>query len=225
MPAPSGPPRRARSRWPTAGTCGTTCASTPARPSPATGSASAQLRLPGPAGDQRQQTSSRKEKKKEKEKEKEKAGCPLAWRPSSASGTPRCASCAPPAWTQDQTAAALGLSRQLTGRFWRAGSAEALLTTAGTSALDPFKPYLRRRWEEGITSIAALHREITARGYPGSELTTYRWLALLKLAAPPKPPAPPAKQQVTRWMLTDPAVLFFRDHEISGLRPAAAPSP
>jgi transposase len=109
--------------------------------------------------------------------------------------------------TQDETAAALGLSRQLTGRFWRAGSAEALLKTAGTSALDPFKPYLRRRWEEGITSIAALHREITARGYPGSELTTYRWLALLKLAAPPKPPAPPAKQQVTRWMLTDPARL------------------
>ena len=109
--------------------------------------------------------------------------------------------------TQDETAAALGLSRQLTGRFWRAGSAEALLKTAGTSALDPFKPYLRRRWEEGITSIAALHREITARGYPGSELTTYRWLALLKLAAPPKPPAPPANQQVTGWMLTDPARL------------------
>jgi transposase len=109
--------------------------------------------------------------------------------------------------TQDETAAALGLSRQLTGRFWRAGSAQALLKTAGTSALDPFKPYLRRRWEEGITSIAALHREITARGYPGSELTTYRWLALLKLAAPPKPPAPPAKQQVTGWMLTDPARL------------------
>ena len=109
--------------------------------------------------------------------------------------------------TQDETAAALGLSRQLTGRFWRAGSADALLKTAGTSALDPFKPYLRRRWEEGITTIAALHREITARGYPGSELTTYRWLALLKLAAPPKPPAPPAKQQVTRWLLTDPARL------------------
>jgi len=93
--------------------------------------------------------------------------------------------------TQDEAAAALGLSRQLTGRFWRAGTADALLKTAGTSGLDPFKPYLRRRWEEGITSIAALHREITALGYPGSELTTYRWLALLKLAAPPRPPLPP----------------------------------
>jgi transposase len=109
--------------------------------------------------------------------------------------------------TQDQAAAALGLSRQLTGRFWRAGAPDALLKTAGTSGLDPYKPYLRRRWEEGTTAIAALHREITALGYGGSELTTYRWLALLKLAAPPKPPAPPTRQQVTGWLLTNPARL------------------
>jgi transposase len=104
-------------------------------------------------------------------------------------------------------AAALGLSQQLTGRFWRAGSADALLRVRGASALDPWKPYLRRRWDQGVTTIAVLHREITALGYPGSEPTTYAWLALLKLAAPPKPPAPPGKQQVTRWMLTDPARL------------------
>jgi len=109
--------------------------------------------------------------------------------------------------TRAQAAAALGLSQQTAGRFWRAASADALLKTRGTSALDPFKPYLRRRWDAGATSIAALHREITALGYPGSEPTTYAWLALLKLAAPPKPPAPPGKQQVTTWMLTDPARL------------------
>ncbi len=109
--------------------------------------------------------------------------------------------------TQDQAAAALGLSRQLTGRFWRAPGADALLKTRATSALDPFKPYLQQRWDAGATTIAALHREITALGYPGSEPTTYAWLALLKLAAPPKPPAPPGKQQVTRWILTDPARL------------------
>jgi transposase len=109
--------------------------------------------------------------------------------------------------TLPEAAAALGLSRQLTGRFWRAPSAAALLRTRGTSALDPWKPYLRRRWDAGITTIAVLHREITALGYPGSEPTTYAWLALLKLAAPPEPPAPPSRQQVTRWMLTDPARL------------------
>jgi transposase len=109
--------------------------------------------------------------------------------------------------TQDQAAAVLGLSRQLTGRFWRAASAEALLKARGISALDPWKPYLRRRWDQGITSIAALHREITALGYAGSEPTTYAWLALLKLAAPAKPAPPPAARQVSRWMLTDPARL------------------
>jgi transposase len=104
-------------------------------------------------------------------------------------------------------AAALGLSRQTAGRFWRAGSADALLRVRGVSALDPWKPCLRRRWDQGTTTIAVLHREITALGYAGSEPTTYAWLALLKLAAPPEPPAPPGKRQVTRWMLTDPARL------------------
>jgi transposase len=109
--------------------------------------------------------------------------------------------------TLPEAAAALGLSRQLTGRFWRAQGADALLKVRGASALDPWKPYLQRRWDAGITKIAVLHREITALGYPGSEPTTYAWLALLKLAAPPKPPAPPTKQQAARWMLTDPARL------------------
>lgn len=109
--------------------------------------------------------------------------------------------------TLDEAAAALGLGRQLTGRYWRAGSAGALLKARGASALDPYKPYLRRRWDQGDTKIAALHREITGLGYRGSQGTTYAWLALLKLAAPPKPPAPPAKQQVTRWITADPAHL------------------
>lgn len=109
--------------------------------------------------------------------------------------------------TLPEAAAALGLSQQTAGRFWRAASADALLKVRGVSALDPWKPYLRRRWDAGITKIAVLHREITALGYAGSEPTTYAWLALLKLAAPPKPPAPPGKRQVTGWMLTDPARL------------------
>jgi transposase len=109
--------------------------------------------------------------------------------------------------TQDEAAAALGLSKQLTGRYWRAADPGTLLAVHRSPALDPYKPYLRRRFGQGTTKVAALHREITARGYPGSYRTTYAWCALLKLAAPPAPPAPPAKQQVTRWMLTDPARL------------------
>jgi hypothetical protein len=109
--------------------------------------------------------------------------------------------------TLAEAAAALGLSEQLTGRFWRAAGPAQLLRVRGTSALDPYKPYLRQRWDQGITSIRALFREITALGYPGSYATAYAWLALLKLTAPPRPPAPPAHQQISRWMLTDPARL------------------
>lgn len=109
--------------------------------------------------------------------------------------------------TLPEAAAALGLSLQLAGRFWRVPGADALLKVRGASALDPWKPYLQQRWDAGLTTIAVLHREITALGYAGSEPTTYAWLALLKLAAPPAPPPPPGKQQVTRWMLTDPVRL------------------
>jgi transposase len=104
-------------------------------------------------------------------------------------------------------AAALGLSVQLTSRFWRAGSAEQLLAARGPSALDPFKPYLRQRWAQGQTRIRALHREITARGYRGSYTTVHAFVTPLKLAAPPPPPAPPTPRQVTGLITADPATL------------------
>jgi len=108
--------------------------------------------------------------------------------------------------TLAETAAELGLSDQVTGRFWRAASASALLARR-TPALDPWKPYLRQRWDQGATKITDLHREITARGFTGSYSITYAWLAMLRLAALPRPPAPPKPRLVTRWLLTDPARL------------------
>jgi transposase len=109
--------------------------------------------------------------------------------------------------TQAQAAAELGLSRQLTGRYWRAPSPAALLAARATSALDPYKPYLRARWDQGTTNITALLAEITQQGYPGSYTTLHAWLGQLNLAAPAKPPAPPDTGQVTTWILTDPAHL------------------
>ena len=68
-------------------------------------------------------------------------------------------------------------------------------------------PFLQARWDAGTASITALHREITARGYPGSYTTLHAWLGQLKLAAPPRPPAPPTPRQATTWILTRPARL------------------
>jgi transposase len=96
--------------------------------------------------------------------------------------------------------------------FWRARRGAALRAVRRASALDPYKPYLRQRWDQGITKIKALHREITALGYRGSYSTTYAWLALLKLAAPPRPPAPPTPRQVTGLITRDPARLGQDEH-------------
>ena len=105
-------------------------------------------------------------------------------------------------------AAALGITAQAAGRLWRAPDAAALLASARPApGLDPFKPLLRRRWSEGITSIAALHAEIAAAGYRGSYSTTYGYASLLKLAAPPRPPAPPAPRKAAAWIMTRPAAL------------------
>jgi hypothetical protein len=110
--------------------------------------------------------------------------------------------------TQAQAAAALGLTSQVTGRYWRAATPAVLLAAARPApGLDPFKPYLRRRWEQGCTTIRALHREITAQGYGGSLSTTYGYASLFRLTVPPRPPAPPRPARVTRWILTDPARL------------------
>ena len=109
--------------------------------------------------------------------------------------------------TLAETAAALGLSQQLTGRFWRAASAEALLKTTRRLGAGPLEAApaaaVGRRHHQDRGPAPGDHRA----GLPRQRAHHLAWLALLKLAAPPKPPAPPGKQQVTGWMLTDPARL------------------
>jgi transposase len=109
--------------------------------------------------------------------------------------------------TLDQAAAGLGLGTAITSRYWNAGSAADLLAVRGTSALDPWKPWLRQQWEQGSTSITALNRQITADGYPGSYSTTCSWLAIARLAVPPKPPPPPTSGQITALITRDRATL------------------
>jgi zinc-finger of transposase IS204/IS1001/IS1096/IS1165/Transposase len=65
---------------------------------------------------------------------------------------------------------ATGLDRKTVQRFARAGSAEELLgkATSRESKLDEFTPYLRRRWNEGVTDAAALHAELREQGWTGA---------------------------------------------------------
>jgi transposase len=118
----------------------------------------------------------------------------------------------------------LGLARNTVLKFAHAASTDELLvkTTSRASVLDPFKPYLSQRWNQGITSAAALHEEIRARGWTGGVLTVERYLRQFRTAdgrdrqarAKPQftaPSAPPPKpRQITRWIMTHP------DHLASG---------
>jgi len=118
-----------------------------------------------------------------------------------------------------------GLARNTAWKFATAASTGELLikATSRPSILDPFKPCLNQRWNQGITSAAALHEEIRARGWQGGALTAGRYLRQFRTAdgrdrqararpqlTAPSAPAPPKPRQVTRWIMTHP------DHLASG---------
>jgi transposase len=103
---------------------------------------------------------------------------------------------------------ATGLDRKTVQRFARASSSGELLgkATSRESKLDKFTPYLRQRWNEGITDAAALHAELQQRGWTGSEQTVRRYVRPFRRAsaAPSPAPAVPKTRQITRWLLTRP---------------------
>jgi transposase len=107
------------------------------------------------------------------------------------------------------TAAALNLCRQTVSRYARAATAGDILPAARDSELDPYKPWLHQRWNEGTRDAATLHAEITARGYTGHIMNLYRYIQPFRAlpAAPPPPPAIPSTRQITRLLMTRPADL------------------
>ena len=90
----------------------------------------------------------------------------------------------------------------------RAASLEELLITAGKreSKLDPFKPWICHRWNEGVTDAAVLHAELRQRGWTGSAKTIRRYVAPFRHfpAAPDPVPAVPGTRHITRLLTTRP---------------------
>ena len=127
--------------------------------------------------------------------------------------------------SQREAAEILGLSRNTVNRFAREPGPAGLLVkaTGRDSKLDPFKPWINRRWNQGRTSAAALHAEMTAtQGWTGSVQAVERYVRQFRTAdgrtragqAPrPAPAAPPAPKtrQITRWLLTRPGTLDADD--------------
>ncbi|MGH3196867.1 MAG: transposase [Streptosporangiaceae bacterium] len=115
---------------------------------------------------------------------------------------------------------ATGLDRKTVQRFARAASVDELLAGAMNreSKLDPFKPWICQRWNEGITDAAALHAELRQHGWTGSEKTVRRYVAPFRrqAAAPDPAPAVPKTRQITRWLLTRPDRLRPEDQAALG---------
>jgi transposase len=118
--------------------------------------------------------------------------------------------------SQHAISRSLSLSRPTVRRFARAASAEELLdgATGKESKLDPFKPYLHQRWNEGLTDAAALHAELRERGFTGCVRTVRRYVAPFRQAATAPDPAPavPKTRQITGWLLTRPDHLQPGEH-------------
>jgi transposase len=125
--------------------------------------------------------------------------------------------------TLSEISRATGLDRKTVRRFARAGSADELLVRAVTreSKLDEFKPYLCRRWNEGVRNATVLHAELRQQGWAGSAQAVRRYLApFRKAGATAEPPPPvPKTRQITRLLLTRPDHLQPAEQaQLAGIR-------
>ncbi|MFD4609626.1 ISL3 family transposase [Streptomyces sp. NPDC058440] len=91
------------------------------------------------------------------------------------------------------------------------------------SRLDPYKPYLERRFAEGCTNVTRLHGELVAEQAPVTYGMVRAHIATLRGAPPAAPPQPPTVRQVTGWLTRHPTTLAEEDH--TGLKDVLARCP
>ncbi|WP_285544021.1 helix-turn-helix domain-containing protein [Streptomyces lavendulae] len=84
------------------------------------------------------------------------------------------------------------------------------------SRLDPYKPYLERRFAEGCTSVTRLHSELVADNAPVTYQMVRSHVATIRGAPAGAPPRPPTVRQVTSWLTRHPTALSEDDR--AGLR-------
>ncbi|WP_329030578.1 MULTISPECIES: ISL3 family transposase [unclassified Streptomyces] len=79
------------------------------------------------------------------------------------------------------------------------------------SRLDPYKPYLERRFAAGCTSVTHLHRELLADKAPVTYQMVRAHIATLRTAPASPPPRPPTVRQVSGWLTCHPTALDEED--------------
>jgi transposase len=115
----------------------------------------------------------------------------------------------------------LGWGRHTVQRYARAATWQELVDgrwkTQRVSKLDPFKPYLHQRLDQGCTNARQLYREITARGFQGSYSLVSDYTEKHRTAPGPITRPPPSIRQVTGWLTRHPDSLTEDDK--LGLKP------
>jgi transposase len=77
-----------------------------------------------------------------------------------------------------------GLDRKTVRKFITADTfPERQMPPQRTSILDPYKPYLRQRWQEGCRTAVKLWRELQSQGYQGGRVLVVEFVAQLRKAA------------------------------------------
>ncbi|MEU4028061.1 ISL3 family transposase [Streptomyces anulatus] len=91
------------------------------------------------------------------------------------------------------------------------------------SRLDPYKPYLERRFAEGCPSVTRLHGELVAEHAPVTYGMVRAHIATLRGALAAAPPRPPTVRQATGWLTRHPTALTEEDR--AGLKDVLARCP
>ncbi|MGY4928459.1 ISL3 family transposase [Streptomyces sp. 900105755] len=103
----------------------------------------------------------------------------------------------------------LRLARNTVRRLAHAATADELLVgrwTGRTSILDPYKPHVHQRWQEGCTNATRLFEELCERGYRGGLTVVRRYVHQLREAFPQADPPrrPPSVRDITSWLTRHP---------------------
>ena len=116
--------------------------------------------------------------------------------------------------TKPAIARELGICKLTVIKYAAAATAAELIPARQPSAVDPYKDYLIRRWNEGARDARALAAEIRQLGYKASDQQVRRYLRPfrdLPGTAPAPPPPLPAARDIARWIMTSPANLAAED--------------
>jgi transposase len=119
-------------------------------------------------------------------------------------------------WEQRAIAAHLGVHPKTVSRQLRRSPDAVPERALRQSVLDPYLPYLLRRWEEGCTNASRLFRELVTQGFPGKISIVRAAVAALRsrhgqlarrVAARGRQGILPTRATLAVWMLLPPSTL------------------